>query len=327
MTGTRPLDVLCFGEVIVDFFPERPGISLADAVRFERHLGGAPANVAVGLARLGVASGLVTLVGKDVFGDFLREGLAAEGVDVRGVGRHPTAKTGVTFVAVGPRGERSFTFYREGCADQRIGPGDVDAALVASSRVLHVGSSTLVHDEPRAATHVALAAARAAGALVSMDPNLRLHLWADAATARARTLEVLALADVVKLADDELEPLFGTRDPQTAAAAARALGPRFVIVTKGAAGALYVAPTGQGSLAAETVTAVDTTGAGDGFVAGMLATLLRALPARDAAAGLASVPNELLERAVGNGHRVAACVVTRFGATAALPRASDLNLV
>lgn len=327
MTTSKPLDVLCFGEVIVDFFPERPGIALADAARFERHLGGAPANVAVGLARLGVASGLVTLVGKDAFGDFLREGLAAEGVDVRGVGRHPTAKTGVTFVAVGPRGERSFTFYREGCADQRVAPADVDPALVASSRVLHVGSSTLVHDDPRAATHAALAAARAAGALISMDPNLRLHLWADVATARAHTLEVLAQAHVLKLADDELEPLFGTRDPIAAAAAARALGPRFVVVTKGAAGAIYVAPTGPGSVAAEAVTPIDTTGAGDGFVAGMLATLLRALPARSAAAGLATLAPHVFERAVGNGHRVGARVVTRFGATAALPRASDLNLV
>src|SRR5262249_56482924 len=108
----RDLDVVSFGEAIVDFFPERPGVPLAEVERFSRHLGGAPANVAVGLARLGARSALLTLVGADEFGRFIRAELGREGVDVSGVGTHRTARTGVTFVAVGPAGRRALPLYR-----------------------------------------------------------------------------------------------------------------------------------------------------------------------------------------------------------------------
>ncbi len=326
----RGLDVLCLGETIVDFFPERAGIGLADATRFDRHLGGAPANVAVGLARLGVRAGLCTLVGRDAFGDFLVGALTAEGVDVRGVGRHPHAKTGVTFVAVAEGGERSFTFYRDGCADQRVGPDDVDPTLVAAARVLHIGSSTLVLDGPRAATHAALAAAADAGAVVSMDPNLRLHLWPDAATARARTLEALARAHVVKLAEDELVPLFGTADPAAAAAVAHALGPPLVVITRGARGAEVHHGGRRDEIPAEAVAVLDTTGAGDGFVAGFLAALLPALPIgpevgpEGPAERVAGLSADAVTAAAVFGCKVAGRVVTRFGATSALPRRSEL---
>src|SRR5688572_9512704 len=186
------LDVLCFGEVIVDFFPEERGIPLRDAERFTRHLGGAPSNVAVGLARLGVHAGLMTLVGADEFGAFLRRGLEDEGVDVAGVGTHRTARTGITFVAVGPRGERSFLFYRHPSADQLVAEHDVDPALVARARVFHYGSSTLSRETARAATRRALAAARAAGCVVSCDPNLRARLWGDPAEIGPQLREALA---------------------------------------------------------------------------------------------------------------------------------------
>src|SRR5262249_27701697 len=155
--------ILCFGETIVDFFPETRGVPLRDVARFERHLGGAPANVAVGLARLGVPSGLMTLVGADEFGAFLRNALEAEGGDPAGVGTHRTARTGITFVAVGPRGERSFLFFRHPSADQEIAISDVDPALIARARIFHYGSSTLAREPARAATLHAVRAARAAG--------------------------------------------------------------------------------------------------------------------------------------------------------------------
>src|SRR5262245_65759877 len=154
------VDVLSFGEVIVDFFPEVRGTLLRDVERFGRHVGGAPANVAVGLARLGVRAGLMTLVGADEFGAFLVAALEAEGVDTAGVGTHRTARTGITFVAVGPRGERSFLFYRHPSADQLVAEHDVDGALVAKARVLHYGSSTLPRAPARARTRKAPARAR-----------------------------------------------------------------------------------------------------------------------------------------------------------------------
>src|SRR5262249_23412122 len=157
------LDVLCFGEVIIDFLPEDAGRRLRGVERFARHLGGAPANVAVDLARLGAAAGLMTLVGDDEFGAFLRARLEREGVDISARGAPAPARTGVAFVSLGPRGERSFLFYRNPSADQLIAEGDVDPAALRRARVFHYGSSTLSCEPARAATRKALREARAAG--------------------------------------------------------------------------------------------------------------------------------------------------------------------
>src|SRR5437764_1074155 len=142
-------DVLCFGEALIDFFPERPGRSLAECDRFVRHLGGAPANVAIALAQLGCRPGLMTLVGPDDFGRFVKKRLAELGVDITPIGVHPSAKTGVTFVSVAEDGQRGFMFFRHPSADQMIARGDIDAEKIAAAKILHVGSSTLAREPAR----------------------------------------------------------------------------------------------------------------------------------------------------------------------------------
>jgi fructokinase len=299
---------LSFGEALVDFFPPRPGVPLAECDVFHRHLGGAPANVAVGLARLGVDCGLMTLVGPDEFGDFVRAKLAQEGVNVEGVARHGRAKTGVTFVSVAEDGARKFLFFRHPSADQMI--GSFDEKLVAGAKVLHVGSSTLSREPSRAATFRALAVAREAGALISTDPNWRPHLWDDESEAQPILERLLRLADVVKVSDDELLPMVGTSDVEEGAQRIRELGPRLVIVTLGASGCFFDAESGRGHVAGEKVQVVDTTGAGDGFVAGLWAHLLDE----------ASWSRDVIERACAFANHVGAQVVTQLGATTALPR-------
>ncbi len=331
---SRDLDLLSFGEVIVDFFPERQGIALRDAERFVRHLGGAPSNVAVGLTRLGGRAGLMTLVGADEFGAYLRGALEREGVDTAAVGTHRTARTGITFIAVGPRGERSFTFYRHPSADQLIAEHDVDPALIARATTFHFGSSTLSREPCRAATRRALAAARGAGCVVSCDPNLRLHLWPDPSEAGAVIREALTQVDLVKISDDELAAVvgegagegaaggMGEGDVAAGARALRALGPGLVIVTLGERGCYFDgAACGTGWSRGVRVDVVDTTGAGDGFVAGLLAELAPAFASGLRPAGL---DRATVEAACAFANRVAARVVTRFGATAALPRRADL---
>jgi fructokinase len=316
------IEVLCFGEAIVDFFPERRGIPLREAERFVRHLGGAPANVAVGLARLGVRSGVMTLVGADEFGAFLVNGLEAEGVDVSGIGTHRTARTGITFVAVGSRGERSFLFYRHPSADQLVTVHDIDPAVIARARVVHYGSSTLSREPARAATLRAVAIARDAGCVVSCDPNLRLHLWSDPGEAGALLRTTLAMTDVVKISDDEIAALTGTTDVEAAARALRALGVGLAIVTLGERGCYFDgAAAGTGYVRGLRVDVIDTTGAGDGFVAGLWTALVPALSAGARPAGLDA---RTVGDACGLANRVAARVVTRFGATAALPRRAEL---
>lgn len=322
MTESDLLDVLCFGEALIDFFPAIPGLPLAEVEIFHRHLGGALANVAVGLGRLGRRVGLLTQVGRDDFGVFLRHRLAAEGVDVSAMGVHPHARTGITFVTLGPGGERSFLSLRYPSADQQIPPEAVDPQAVARARILHLGSSTLAREPARAATWKALAAARAAGRLVSVDVNLRLHLWDDRAAALQLIRELVAQADLVKVAEDELEPLLGTNDAAAGARMLRALGPELALVTLGARGAYFAATAGGDTVPGLAVQAVDATGAGDAFMAGLLAHLCASElvdPSDPAGRRLADLDLETLRAACILGNRMGAAAVTALGATVGLP--------
>ena len=309
--------MLSFGEALVDFFPERAGVPLADCDVFHRQLGGAPCNVAVGLSRMGARAGLMTLVGADAFGAFVRAQLSAEGIDVAGVGVHRTARTGVTFVAVAGDGQRSFLFYRHPSADQMIAEHDVEPAQVARARILHVGSSTLSREPARAATWKAIHAAKQHGRLVSSDPNWRPHLWDDPREAAPMLEQLLRACDLVKISDDELQPLLGTSDVESAARRLRALGCALAVVTLGARGCYFDAAAGTGYVPGERVEVVDTTGAGDAFTAGLLAELA---PLLREGATLASLSPDVLGRACARGNRAGARAVTKLGATAGVPR-------
>ena len=312
----KDLDVLCLGEALVDLLPDRRG-KLSDCERFEAHTGGAPANVAVGLARLGCRVGFQGVVGADPFGDLLARKLAEEGIEVR-LRRDPQARTGVVFVAIDEAGDR--TFFAPGgkhTADKRLSPDDVDAALVARARWLHVG--TFAHALPgaRGALRAALAAARAGGTRVSFDPNVRVHAWEDPDDRRALCRAVLPACDLVKVAADECELAASDGDPERAAELLESAGARVACVTLGAAGALVRHRGRTLRVPAERVPVVDTTGAGDGFVAGLLAALALA----DAGA---EVPEEVLGRAARLGCHVAGRVCGRLGAVAGLPLRRDL---
>jgi fructokinase len=312
------LDVLCLGEALVDLLPERRG-ALEDCDRFEVCSGGAPANVATGLARLGLRVGFRGVVGDDGFGRLLARKLSAEGVTCA-LRFAPERPTGLWVVALDARGER--TFFSPNArfsADKLLAPADVDRDLLARARWLHVGSSAHVLPEGRAALREAVAAARALGVAVSFDPNVRLHLWDDLAPLRALCADVLPRCAVAKVADDELELCSGTADPERGAARLVEMGVGVACVTLGAAGAIVRRGADLLRVPAERVEAVDTTGAGDAFVAGFLAAIAR----RGSPADLSRAD---LERAAAFACRVAGRVVGRVGAVAGLPRAGEISI-
>ncbi len=178
-------DVIACGELLIDFVPTQSGVSLGQAQAFQKAAGGAPANVAVGIAWLGHRAGFLGQVGDDDFGHFLADTLADAGVDVGGLRFSPLARTALAFVSLRADGERSFMFYRHPSADMLWRPEDVDASYCAGTRIFHFGSISLIGEPSRAATLAAVGHARAAGALISYDPNLRLALWPSAEDARA----------------------------------------------------------------------------------------------------------------------------------------------
>ena len=264
------MDILCMGELLIDFVALESGVTVGEASGFLKAAGGAPANVAVAAARLGHSAGFIGQVGDDPFGHYLAGVLAADGVDVRGLRFSTEARTALAFVSLGPGGERDFVFYRHPSADMLMRPDDVDLSLIDSCSIFHYGSITLIGEPSRSATLAAVRRAKAGGKLISYDPNLRMSLWPSVEAARTGLLLGLQDADVVKVSQEELEFLTG----QSHAGALWRDGMRLVIVTHGADGATLYTPRERFSAPGFPVEAVDTTGAGDSFVAALLSGLL-----------------------------------------------------
>jgi fructokinase len=274
-------DVVCFGDLLIDFVPTVTGKGLADAPAFVKAPGGAAANVAVGLARLGVSSAFMGKVGEDPFGHFLADTLAAEGVGVGALRFETAARTALAFVSLRADGEREFLFYRHPSADMLFRPDEVDESVIAAARALHFDSISLAAEQPRQTALHAVSLAQARGKLISYDVNLRLPLWADAGTANRVIREGLARADVVKLSDDELDFLTGSREPATLRRTLWHDSLQLAVLTMGGKGCILFTARGEWHVPSIPVTAVDTTGAGDGFVAGLLAGLLERSGLRD----------------------------------------------
>lgn len=265
---------ICLGELLIDFVPTVTGTGLIDAPAFIKAPGGAPGNVAVGLARLGVQSAFMGKVGDDVFGHFLAQTLAEAGVDIRPLRFSAEARTALAFVSLRADGEREFMFYRHPSADMLFNPREVDVEAIQPAKLLHFGSISLIGEPSRSATLYAVDTARDAGCLISCDPNLRLPLWPDADAARTGMLLGLKKAHVVKLSDDESEFLTGLCDLEAARQALWHDDLKLMVVTRGRAGCVYFTQEFSGAVESFAVEAVDATGAGDGFVAGLLQGVL-----------------------------------------------------
>lgn len=303
-------DVVCFGDLLIDFVPTVTGKGLADAPAFVKAPGGAAANVAVGLARLGVSSAFMGKVGEDPFGHFLADTLATEGVEVGALRFEPAARTALAFVSLRADGEREFLFYRHPSADMLFRPDEVDEAAIAAARVFHFDSISLAAEQPRETAFHAAGLAQARGKLISYDVNLRLPLWSDAGTAKRVVREGLARADVAKLSDDELEFLTGSREPATVRRSLWHDALQLMVLTMGGKGCILATARGEWHVPSIPVQAVDTTGAGDGFVAGLLAGLLERGALRD---------DQTLTTICRFANAVGAITTTERGAIPSLP--------
>jgi fructokinase len=309
--------VLTLGECFIDLVAADVG-SLTAATTFVRAAGGAPANVAVGVARQGVRSGFIGAFSRDPFGTYLRDLLEAEGVDCAQA-QCVDAPTALAFVSRDASGERDFLFYRERVADLLLDPAALDPEVIAGATVLHLGSLTLLGESSRAAEEHAVRIAGAAGVAVSYDPNLRPDLWPDMGVMRAAALALMPTATIVKMNEPELALLSGTSDLTHGIATLAATGPPIVIVTRGRAGCRYVWHGRMGSAPGFAVPAFDTTGAGDGFTAGLLVALTPRLMAGGATA-LAEMTAAEIDDALAWANATAALTTIAHGAIPAMPR-------
>jgi fructokinase len=265
-------DAICMGELLIDFVPVTTGTDLLTATAFQKAPGGAPANVAVGLSRLGTSSALMGRASEDGFGRFLIKTLEDSGVDTSLMRRSRRTRTPLAFVSLAADAEREFLFYGDPSAG--FCPEDVDFDAISRAKLVHFGSIGLITDDSRVATLQAVDAARGAGRHVSFDANLRLDLWPTPDSAREAIREGIDRATIVKLSDDELDFLTGSKDPVTGARTLLHAGLTLMVVTHGRYGCTFVTRDTDGKVPSFTVDPVDTTGAGDAFMAGLLTGLL-----------------------------------------------------
>jgi len=320
--GAQAPEVICLGETLVDFLPDRLGQRVHEVETWKPCPGGSPSNVAIGLARLGARSAMVGTIGRDEFGEFLRRRLTDEGVGVEHLRLTDEGKTGLVFISLSTDGERSFAFYRTRAAELFLAEPDVDPAFIASARALHFGSNSLLWENAQAAAQRAVDSARRAGRIVSCDPNLRLHLWSNPAQLQALLGRLLPQCNVVKLAEDEIEFVTGHREPEAAVAALQEKGVALPVVTLGPQGALFGWRGGAFRVSAPRAKVLDSTGAGDGFMAGLLYGLTRLC---DGSAALERLEVEPLLRSATFACAVGSRVVEKLGAVAGLPRRAEVQ--
>ena len=309
-----PPTVACLGEALIDFIAEQTG-TLDTVHSFRRYPGGAPANVAVGIARLGVPCGFIGKVGADKFGDFLVSELKENGVLTGGITRTEDAPTALAFVSRTSSGDREFLFYREPCADILLTESELPQDWLSGIQYLHLGGVSLTQNPSRQATLHAAKLTKANGGKITFDPNLRLDLWVNGLIeCRTVTHAILEFTDIFLPSEEELLMLMETDDLNTAITRAHEMGPSIICVKMGSNGSLISEKNQDGQFRKFSqppfiVDVVDTTGAGDGYDAGVIVGLVQGFS---------------LEEAVRQGTAVASLVITKMGAMTALPTKTEL---
>src|ERR687885_1525798 len=248
MWGIQVLDrIVALGEVVADVYWEETHSTVE--LPLTARPGGAPANVAVAASRLGFKASFIGSVGEDFFGDFILRTLGIEGVDVSTVRRcEPPTRTSLAFVDVTASGDRSFTFYRsDPAADELLDPEDISREALSGASFVTFGSIPLLREPARSAVRRAAELAGELGISVAFDVNLRQHLWESIEAVREAVDPLVEHSHVVKLSDDELEPLLGTTDAKEAAGMLLERGIFLVFVTFGKNGAFYATREFEGS--------------------------------------------------------------------------------
>ena len=309
---------LCIGELLIDFVSTTPDATLAEAPGFVKAPGGAPANVAVGLAKLGIDAGFIGKVGADAFGDFLRETLQQNSVDTEYLIAGEGSRTTLAFVATRSDGMKDITFYRHPGADIQLSPDEIDTDYLESAELFHYGSVSLSHSPSREATLHAIRSAKAGGARLSYDPNLRLMLWDNANDAKHWIWEVMPYADIVKLSEEEWEFVTGDAGLEYGIDRILRLGVKLLVVTLGERGCYYTNGIINGFVDGFIVDVVDPLGAGDAFVAAMLAQLMQH-------ADLLALERVRLDEIMRYANAAGALATQKVGVIPALPTPSDIE--
>ena len=314
----RKFDVVALGELLIDFTEN--GVSPQGNPLFEANPGGAPCNVLAMLTKLGKQTAFIGKVGEDMFGAQLRSVAEAAGICMDALAVDKDVRTTLAFVKTLPGGDRDFSFYRNPGADMMLTDEEIPEDIVSSARIFHFGTLSLTHEPVRSATKKALALAKAGGAVISFDPNLRPPLWSSLEEAKEQIAWGLAQCDVLKIADNELEFMTGETDFDKGAAILREQYPNIKLLnaTAGAEGSYSYykdAKTFQPSFRLGGT--IETTGAGDTFCACVLNFILER--------GLDGLTKTDLDQMLRFANAAAYLVTTKKGAIRSMPEPEQIR--
>ena len=311
-------DVIALGELLIDFIS--CGISAQNNPIFEANPGGAPGNVLAMLAKLGKRTAFIGKVGDDMFGQVLIDSLTKCGISTENVLVDSSAGTTLAFVHNTPDGDREFSFFRKPGADTLLRANDLDLGVIEECSIFHIGTLSLTHQPSRDATITAVATAKAAGALISLDPNLRPLLWDSPEEAKRQFAWGMSVCNILKIAEDELLFFTGESDSARGIANLRGEYPQIelILLTKGAAGAEgYWGDLRFSQPAYLSDETIDTTGAGDTFMGCCLAHVLDC--------GLTNPTQESLEHMMNIASSAASLVTTKKGALMSMPEKPEIR--
>lgn len=312
--------VLCLGEILFDCLAEQLGLTLAEVESWTSYPGGAPANVACAMVKLGTPAGFIGCVGQDEPGDALVKLLQEVGVDTTGVQRHPTAPTRQVYVLRNVTGDRQFAGFGDRdtrqFADAYLQASKLQLNLFEAAEFLVLGTLELAYPETRGAIGSSLELAERYDSKIVLDVNWRPVFWPSQDEAKPMILDLLKHVDFVKLSEEEAEWLFDTTDP--GAITYRLDTVEGVLVTAGEEGCHYCLSENEGHVPGFRVDVVDTTGAGDGFVAGFLHQLCQH--------GIKSLGDaETAKKVVTYASAVGAMTTMKPGAISSQPTASEVE--
>lgn len=266
------IDIVALGELLIDFTEAGVG---ADGMKlFEQNPGGAPANLLTVASHMGYRTEFIGKVGKDMHGAFLKKTLEKEKIGVLNLIEDEHYFTTLAFVAIDENGEREFSFSRKPGADTKLQADELNLELLQNCKIFHFGSLSLTAQPAHEATVTAVSHAKAAGALISYDPNYRASLWSSEDVAIETMKSMICYADVMKISDEESLLLTGEKTYEAAADQLLQMGPKLVAVTLGSEGVLIAFGERKERIAGFQVKSVDTTGAGDSFWGGFLSAYL-----------------------------------------------------
>jgi fructokinase len=306
-------DIVAAGELLIDFTP----VNSEQGTCFKKNPGGAPCNMLAMAQRLGSKTAFIGKVGKDQFGIYLGSVLKSQNIDISGLIYSEEYNTTLAFVHIDEKGDRSFSFYRRGCADVMLEKNEVDFTLIDRARAFHFGSLSFTNEPGRSTVINMVEYAKGKGKLITYDPNYRPVLWASEKEAVEGMRIGLEYADVIKVSEDEALLLSGKEDYRKAAECLYKEGIKLVCVTLGEKGSFYYHKNGYGNVRGYRSRVVDTTGAGDSFFGAVVHQILREndlkeLDAKD------------LDRIFSFSNAAASICIENYGGIPSIPSKEDI---